>query len=668
MAGLLGKKVYAVLDGTGRLLATGSKRRMSEEAIAHARENNGIAVIQEEEDPDLHPNGTGDGGIQAYENTGLQAICEAKYGQPYLDAELVESISIPDAWERVRDYLPNAQKWQEDGWSQHLLKGFLAQNAKLAHTESPDGKPGLTVGLSLAPHQVGLRGYGDPTDHGFLLPKSINTEVVKDKLFGTRVKNNSAALRKMSGVALRPKTKRGQPKDTSKLRAKAAFTVCFRSSPGCRAACLVHSGQNPASNEALNAKLALTAALYHDPAAFMRLLLANCRRFFKRAQTKDKEGWDLYVRLNVLSDMPWEHFFPDLMDPRMKLAMREPDYKGREKGSWRNRKIIGKGSWYDYTKIPFREERHAEDHAERYGISYAQAYKETKAFYPLTFSYSGTPPNAREAQATLRAGGKVTVVFVLEGTDTIGGHTYSAGLKKVQVDSSRHVARTFGKLSKINATLVKQVWTYAAHGEVGRTLERWLHAQGIRHPGEKRYDQRHVWAADVLSDLLGRNVTAELLDDNLPQSEGALRYPYAAKYKKVGGRYIDKPVIKKGKQVYHTRGPNKGEPKTRRVLVDYEEVMVKPPDWMYPMKFWGYPVINGDANDIRAKDSQLVKGGAIVGLDFKVPKIKIGKGRFKSTNIDVAENAFVTALREVDGMLIVPQTPEQTLDGEVPAS
>ena len=668
MSGLLGKKVYAVLDGTGRLLATGSKRRMTEEAIAYARENDGIAVIQDVEPPDPEPNGTGDGGIQAYENTGLQAICEAKYGQPYLDADLIESISIPEAWERVRNYLPNAKKWQTDPWNQALLKGFLAQNAKLAHTESPDGKPGLTVGLSLAPHQVGLRGYGDPTARGFQLPATINTEAVKDKLFSARVKNNSTALRKWSGVALRPKTKRGQSVDTSKLRAKASFTVCFRSSPGCRAACLVHSGQNPASDEAINAKLGLTAALYHDPAAFMRLLLANCRRFFKRAQTKDKRGWDLYIRLNVLSDIPWEHFFPDLMDPRMKLALREPDYKGREKGSWRNRRVTGRGSFYDYTKIPYRTERHAEEHAERYGISYAQAYKEIAAFYPLTFSYSGMPANARESLETLEKGGKVTVVFVLEGTDVIGGKTYSAGLKKVQVDPERHVERTFGKLSRRDDTLVKQAWTYAAHGEVGHTLARWLRDEGIAHPGSRRYDARHDWAADFLSDLLGEEVTAELLDENLPQSEGALRYPYAAKYKKVGGRYVDKPVMKRGKQVRYTRGPKKGELRFKRVLVDYEEVMVKPPDWMYPLTFWGYPVINGDANDIRAKDSQLVKGGAIVGLDFKVPKIKIGKGRFKSTNIDVSENAFVTALREVDGMLIAPQTPEQTLDGEVPAS
>jgi hypothetical protein len=629
MASILGPKVYIALDGDGDLVAEGSKGAVLDAARDWSEDHGGIAVLQTPDaGEDKVPNSTGDGGIQAYTNTGLKAVCMGLYGQPHLTADLVDDISIPEAWERIKNYLPKAMKWQGGAWNQSLLNGFLARNAKLSHSDSYDGIPGYTVGLSLSPHQVGLRGFGSPTSKGFKLPADLSLERNKDALFTGKMTGTGKGVAKWAKLPTKGKIRN----PSTAIGVNKPFTVCFRSSPECRSACLVHSGQNPASNEALISKLALTAALYHDPAAFMRLLLANMRRFFKRATSKEKQGWALYIRLNVLSDIPWEHFFPDLMDPRMKLAMREPDYARKQWGNWRNRRVVGAGSFYDYTKIPFREERHAQDHADRYGISYAEAYKETSAFYPLTFSYSGTPKNAHEALDTLDAGGKVTVVFVLEHGEEFGGEYHSLGIAEVRL-TTVHVKGLFGNLPKADISLLKQMWEYARSGEVGATLSRWLRKQREPVPGPAPREDRLRWSARHMAGVSGQRVRpSDLL---LNQSEGGLR----------GAK------TREWRETYKAQGDMRG--------------------WLYPFEFWGYPVINGDISDIRAKDQTLIPGGAIVGLDFKVPKIKIsdkvgGKAKFKNVRVDLSKNAFVTAVREVDGQLIAPQVPLQTMDGHIP--
>ncbi len=138
-------------------------------------------------------------------------------------------------------------------------------------------------------------------------------------------------------------------------------TVCVRSTPECRAMCLVYSGRNPADPYNLAIKIATTVALLEQPEAFCRLLLAATHVFSCGAGC---EGHVPFVRLNVYSDIPWEVLFPGLFDFF-------PDLQ-----------------FYDYTKLPGRP---------------------APENYDLTFSYSGH--NIVDAKKELKKGRRIAVVF-----------------------------------------------------------------------------------------------------------------------------------------------------------------------------------------------------------------------------------------------------------------
>ncbi len=63
------------------------------------------------------------------------------------------------------------------------------------------------------------------------------------------------------------------------------------------------------------------------------------------------------------------------------------------------------------------------------------------------------------------------------------------------------------------------------------------------------------------------------------------------------------------------------------------------------------PVLNGDVHDIRPYDRMVLdangwKGGALVGLDFKIPQVKTAKGKTeKLYQLDDA-GAFVMRVKE----------------------
>lgn len=136
--------------------------------------------------------------------------------------------------------------------------------------------------------------------------------------------------------------------------------LCAYATRDCRTACLEGSGHNVTAY-AREIKVRRTVALTQYPAAFVSLLDYAVGVFAQNAQ---RAGVAPLVRLNVLSDIPWELFAPFLFS-------RHPGVR-----------------FYDYTKVPGRQ---------------------TPSNYDLTFSYSGK--NAEACAVELARGRRVAVVF-----------------------------------------------------------------------------------------------------------------------------------------------------------------------------------------------------------------------------------------------------------------
>lgn len=146
------------------------------------------------------------------------------------------------------------------------------------------------------------------------------------------------------------------------------WSLCAGASVHCKNACLVYTGQNTAAFKNDWKKAAAVLALLADPAAYVRLVHEAIRlgnetvnrghaRALRALAKSGKEGEFLekqrfFVRMNLLSDIPWEIMVPWLFQ----------DFPEVE--------------FYDYTKIMARD-------PSRFGVKN----------YNLTYSYSGS--NAR---------------------------------------------------------------------------------------------------------------------------------------------------------------------------------------------------------------------------------------------------------------------------------
>lgn len=670
-----GRKKWLASTLDGDELFIGDKRGVEREAAKFADKRGGDVWIEEADDREpsagagaggKRQNPPRDGGRWAYEKTGLPAICEALYGQDHLTADLVEEVGVLEALRVLRPWLPPGAKYNPR-WS-NLPSGapspdetqfaMLGRNAKLSKGDSALGRKALCFGLSLTPHQVGLRGFGSPSPQGFVLDPRIDTPAGKDELFTGR-ESATPAPAEYSGVAMPKRWGRGRrPPRMDKL------TLCARATggdTGCRAACLVHSGQNPASDEALVSKLALTAALYAHPREFCRWLLAVLRRFFVLGDCHEA---DYLIRLNVLSDLPWEQFFPDLIDPYLQLAGRDYDRKGKRYSDWRTRPVRAEPWFYDYTKIPFRMQEFGRVLATKHNVSVSEAEEAARGTYHLTFSYSGTKASGAEAERVLRRGDNVAVVFVLEEGHWQGDEFVSEGAPTIK-SVSRYFDSVFGSydLPAREASALKRALEF--EGDPGAKvtpstrLGRWARDNGVRIPVGAGRKRRRAFVLEVARKITGDpSITAE--DVTLPVTP--------SKEAHIRGRFGS--------------------------------------EFLYPFKFMGYPVINGDRNDLRAYDPLSFKGPHIVGLDFKVPKIKtkeerwevlkksssakrekvVGtydtieaahakaaeipgarvkqKGVLTTTKIDLDDSVFINAVRETpEGHLVVAQTPNQTPTG-----
>ena len=146
-------------------------------------------------------------------------------------------------------------------------------------------------------------------------------------------------------------------------------TLCFRKTAQCAASCLVFSGTNNCDTYNYVIKLAKARALLLEPVAFCRVLLDALGKLYRM-----RSRWP-FCRLNTVSDIPWELFFPDIF--RFYSDM------------W----------FYDYTKVPGRDPA-----------------AEGVDNYDLTFSYSGTNQEEMLFELT-RMNRRVAVVFARKKFD-----------------------------------------------------------------------------------------------------------------------------------------------------------------------------------------------------------------------------------------------------------
>ena len=696
----MSERVYIAMTGEGDPIGYGTEAEASAAAVARSNQTGGVAFLEsvptEPQTPVRNPPlNVIKGALSAYESTGLMDICQARYGHPHLTLAMVESMSLQEAHALVRPYLPANKKYNKlrgvvgggvlkvpPAGSKKKMRasyGMLATNAKLAKADSPDDRVSIAYGLVLAPHQVGLRGKGVvlKSGAGMTLGKGEQTKEVQEALFSGHADPSAAKYAaQYSGVH-----------SPSLLAMGKRVTVCPHASIQCKETCLVHSGQNPASVEALTSKLGLTRALYAEPLAFCRLLLENLRRYF--CEAGGKADVDLYIRLNVFSDIPWEQFFPDLLDPVVLAALRAPD--GDEPslydpGDWESRPLAGSGSYYDYTKVAWRMHAFAAQMAVKYSFPIEDAFRYCNENYYLTLSYSGA--NEHLCKEWLAAGLKVAIVFVLERAEKVRGDWSRMGVPTVAIDDAAVKIR-FGRIDDpLLFSLTKQLWKWSDDGlepgtstALGRMFKHYP-PPPIRNPMPPHLiqQQRREFAAATLRKL-GLKVTPD--DRWVPLAP--------AKGKNLRGIGKQKPRTAKEGEAALTIAEQKG------LFYDVEFPKGHP--------FAGYKVINADINDLRAKDDLIVDGPALVGLDFKVAKIRIEvdtwiahegtfddenphnkefatlaaakayaashpgfrvrqKGELHQERLDLAKNTFVTPVYKAGEVFFAVQIPRQTLDGE----
>lgn len=115
-----------------------------------------------------------------------------------------------------------------------------------------------------------------------------------------------------SNTKLRKSDKSGKGYLTAGLSLSPAnesgYEVCASRSPGCTQACLFTAGYGVYESVKL-ARIAKTRYFFQEREAFLAQLKAELVKHAKRAQ---KKGLRLAVRLNVVSDIPWEAICPSL--------------------------------------------------------------------------------------------------------------------------------------------------------------------------------------------------------------------------------------------------------------------------------------------------------------------------------------------------------------------
>lgn len=254
-------------------------------------------------------------------------------------------------------YFPHTEKeFGADQWNTpaRMARFLLKSNTKTSKAVEGVGvtvPPSYAVGINVMPFALGAMMSDTPAEE-------------QRKAYYKDPKNRKRPVdfRRLPFVAPRI----DDPSKTRQMEwtEKRPHGLCAGSSDACRRTCLVFTGQNGAVAYNDISKLMTERAMFFEPLAFGRMLIEAIEKHYTACK---RSGLKPFVRLNVYSDIPWELFFPDMLD-HFEAKYGHDIHRG---GLW----------FYDYTKVPGRGPK-------------------PRPNYDLTFSYSGGNLNAvREALA-----------------------------------------------------------------------------------------------------------------------------------------------------------------------------------------------------------------------------------------------------------------------------
>lgn len=166
-------------------------------------------------------------------------------------------------------------------------------------------------------------------------------------------------------------------------------TFCSQAVKECKKTCLVFTGQRKMESGAYGSSWLYSQLLLKDPIAVLSLIRHSVLAWTEKEM---KRGINLFYRLNVFSDLPWEYLAPNFIP-----------YVVDELRSFYSLEGLPEEAlfFYDYSKIP-----------QRPGIVDSRG----NPLYDITFSFTGYPPNLAEFVDILNeeegCASRAAVVFV----------------------------------------------------------------------------------------------------------------------------------------------------------------------------------------------------------------------------------------------------------------
>lgn len=297
---------YAAIGPTGTIL--GIQDNVTDALELVRRSGGGPVQLQELDHNGLVPNPIAADRMPqvALRNTGLPEVPSSALDMP-----------LTEAFERLRPFFRGLMKRGKLtlGYDTKVVMAdnWMGQNYKTGKTTDED--PSKVMGVTLVPAShpaLAARGEGP-----YALLRTPERRADGEKMIN-RWRNELPVVR-------------------------GNFTLCSGSNANCRDSCLVFAGNNAAEIYNTYRKVAQTMSLLNEPAAFLRMLVEAIEKFVRSKEIRS--GTVPFIRLNVLSDIPWELVAPWLFD-------RFPGLQ-----------------FYDYTKVPGRA---------------------VPGNYDITFSVSGT--------------------------------------------------------------------------------------------------------------------------------------------------------------------------------------------------------------------------------------------------------------------------------------
>jgi len=336
-------------------------------------------------------------------------------GLPRISHQAVVAMSLEEAHARLLPYFPRTVAGEPyKVWSQpaSMRRAFINANAKTSKSKDGSVFHSLEKGGQVIPpaFSKGLQ----------LLPYNRSEELREDQ-------NNRLGRQ---GLQLLP---------SLGLKGQG---LCPYSVPDCRKSCLVFTGKN-AFGYPDQIKLSRTEAMLREPVAFMRMFVESieAHRDFCR-----KKGVVPFVRPNLLSDIPWEIFYPEL------FTVWYPKGSGVE--------------FYDYTKIEGREIPPEIEN------------------YDLTYSYGGSGTRERTRREWKR-GLRIAVVFLVPRGFDFTEHKVTFDGQPV-IDGEWHDFRSYDPQGSVIGLRYKPPRTRVV--DVGRGAELIIHGVDgdlVIPPGER---------------------------------------------------------------------------------------------------------------------------------------------------------------------------------------